>query len=142
MYLFIFKTFRFLSFTIIVSCFFYSVFSVASVSILMPFVNFIFTDYRPDANTFLFPLFESEKSVLLAALCLITWFLFLLKNLSFVAAQLRTSRMKNELLQHLREDYIQKVFGQDMLYFHKSPAGYITTRVFDVTRQLSEKLSV
>ncbi|MBL7994897.1 ABC transporter ATP-binding protein [bacterium] len=142
MYSYIFKTFRFLSFTIIVFCFFYSVFSVASVSILMPFVNFIFTDYRLSANTFLFSFSESDKSVLLAALCLITWFIFLLKNLSFIAAQLQTSRMKNELLQRLREDYMQRVFGQDMPYFSKIPTGYITTRVFDVTRQLSEKLSV
>lgn len=142
MYSFIFKTSRSQSITIILYCFFYSVFAAASVSILMPFVNFIFSDYNPIVNIPLFSFLQSDKKTWLIVLCLTTWFVFLLKNLFFVAAQLRTSRMKNDLLQQLREDYLQRILGQSLDYFHSTPAGYINTRIFDVTRQFAEKLSV
>lgn len=140
MYPFLIKTHRLNFLTLVLYCFFYSVFSAASVSILMPFINFIFTDATPSDYGFQFPHIPSDKGSWLIVLCAATWLIFLMKNLFYVAAQTRASRLKNDLTQNLREDYLKKLLDQPLSYFHATPPGYMTSRIFDVTRQLAEKL--
>ena len=142
MYFFIFKTHRLQSATIILYSFLYSLFSAASVTILMPFVNFIFTGYDPAQLGIYIPFLDNDKEKWLIVLCIVTWLAFLLKNLSFAAAEHRVSQMRNELMMQLRDDYLLNIFGQSMVYFHSTPAGYITSRMIDLTRQFSEKVSL
>jgi subfamily B ATP-binding cassette protein MsbA len=128
--------------TISFFCFFFSLFSAASVSVLMPFVNFIFAGYDP-ANLLNLPFsLPIDKYYGLVILCGITWIFFLLKNLSFVAAQNQTSVLKNDLLQKLREDQFERILSQDMFYFHSLHSGTPLARMLDVTRQFADKLSL
>lgn len=142
MYSSVLKRYRRLSVSIIVFSFFFSVFSAASVSVLMPFVNFIFADENMTAVPLAMPIDLTNKKLWLIVLCVCTWVLFILKNIFFVAAQRRTAVMKNSLMQQLRENFLQKTLTKPMNYFYDTPSGYITARLFDTTRQLSEKLSV
>ena len=141
MYLFILRNYKRLSACIIVFSFFFSVFSAASVSVLMPFVNFIFANGSMITIPLAIPLVPSNKELWLVILCLVTWMIFVLKNTFFVAAQRWTSVMKNDLLQKLREHYLQKTLAQPMNYFYTTPSGYIAARLFDASRQFADKLS-
>ncbi len=136
------RTDRSLILAIIVFSFFYSLFSAASVSILMPFVNVIFAGYDLQAF-FAWPqVMLSDKYTALITLCIVTWTFFLLKNVFFVAAQNRLSVFRNDLLQRLREDQLDRTLGQDLAYFHSIPSGLVVTRMFETARIFAEKSSL
>ena len=141
MYLYVLRNYKRLSVLVIIFSFFFSVFSAASVSILMPFVNFIFAGNSVTVVPLAMPFALSDKRLWLIVLCLSTWTLFILKNIFYVTAMRKVSVLKNNLMQHLREDYLQRTLAQPMGYFYNTPSGYITARLFDSTRQFAEKLS-
>ncbi len=134
----IFSSHRSLFFLTMVSCFFYSFFSVLSVSIVMPFVNIMFTKMElPEMPEIYF--WRSDKVFWLAVLCAFTWIVFLLKNLFHVSALRVTGRMRHALSQTLRSQFLSGILAYDLEFFHHTPGGAVSVRLFDSIDRCCEK---
>jgi subfamily B ATP-binding cassette protein MsbA len=126
-------------FLVIGFSFLYSIFTVMSVSIVMPFVNIIFAGMKVP-ELFGFDFAESaDKALWLVFLCAGTWIIFLLKNLFHVLAQQATHRIKHAATQEWREQFLSEIFSRDLKFFYETPAGYISARLFDTLEKVSEK---
>ncbi len=96
----------------------FSVFSTLSVSMVMPFVNLLFNE--DFYSRFTLP--TMDKRVWLLILCGMTWLMFFLKNVFYVLAQNRSSRLQTHITLHLRKDISEKLFYQPYSFFSTNRA--------------------
>jgi ATP-binding cassette, subfamily B, bacterial MsbA len=130
------------------STFFSIVFSIISIGMLMPFLNLIFTDPRPECatcgsgaktssnwvirsvNDFLADSMEMNGKVkTLGFICLLMILFILFKNLFLYISYYILNPLKNKIVNQLREEVYDKVLTLPIGFFNEKRKGDLLSRM-------------
>lgn len=117
----------------------YSLCAALSVSIVMPFVNIIFTDIPVSLPGISIPTLPSKYSALLL-LCATTWIIFLFKNFFFFLSSRIQIRLKIALARQLRTEYLRQIFLRDLNYFHSIGVSDLSVQLIQTIDRIAEKV--
>jgi subfamily B ATP-binding cassette protein MsbA len=123
------------------------VFSIVSIGMLMPFLQLIFTDPRPEClncgisqtsdnpvvqsiNNFLYSSIEKNgKIATLGIICLLMVCFIILKNLFLYLSYYVLNPLKNTIVNQLREDLYEKILRLPIGFFTEKRKGDLMSRM-------------
>ena len=131
-----------------ISTFLSIIFSIVSIGMLMPFLNLIFNDPRPECancgsamksssnflirsvNDFLGnSVAENGKVKTLAIICVMMILFVIFKNLFLYLANYVLNPLKNKIVNRMREDVFDKVLTLPIGFFNEKRKGDIMSRM-------------
>jgi len=124
------------------------VFSIVSIGMLMPFLQLIFSDPRPEClgcgsfsqnsnnpliqnlNNFLYESIETRKKIpTLGIICILMVCFILLKNLFLYLSYYVLNPLKNSVVNHLREELYEKILRLPIGFFTEKRKGDLMSRM-------------